>query len=207
MAIGVIILFLVALGYPYWWAAILRWRMVRRLGRVSRECGFRLRPLRKPLLFIRNRGQHYDFLIENKERIFAIKLWSAYRADSFLVITEHLRVFQRKYAPVPLDVRRNAKAAKSEGRARPVPRTKLSLSLKETRSLTRVFLVYPSYRAILRQERTGERRLMSGDSVFDKILYSPSALEGVLRDCDPSKKEKTEEESQRVGSTENFKQI
>ena len=196
MAIVVILLFLAALGYPYWWSAILRYRMLRRLGQTCRAHGYRLRSLRGTLLFVRNRGQKYDFLIENKEQVFAVKLWSAYRRDSALVITRNLRIFERRYAPILLDVRRDAKAARSEGRARVVPRTKLSLSAKDSRKLTRVLLVYPSYSAILRQETAGERRLRSGDLVFDKQLHTPSSLEGLLN-----------REPQETVNAENFKQI
>lgn len=207
MAIFVIVLFAVALGYPYWWAAILRYRMIRRLRGVCRERGLRLRPLRKFLVPIRNRGAEYDLLIENKERIFAVKLWSAYRRGDTLVVTKNGQVRHRRYAPVVLDVRRGAKPARSESGARSVRRTKLSLSPKETRTVTRILLVYPSYRAILREEGRGERRLASGDPIFDKQLHSPSSLESLLRSEESSRENGEAQNPKMSGKDENFKQI
>ncbi len=195
MAIFVIILLAVGLGYPYWWTAILRCRMIRRLRRVCGECGFRLRPLRKLWFFARNRGDRYDLFIENKERIFAVKLWSAYRRDDRLVITKRGRIYIRRYAPIVLDVRRGAKAAKNEGREYAIPRTRLPVSQKEKRDITRILLVYPSFRAILRSDEKGESRLISGDSVFDKRLHTPSSLEGVLRSFDRSQEEKENQDT------------
>ena len=189
MVIFVIILLAAGLSYPYWWACILRYRMVASLRRICAECGFRLRPLRRLWIFVRNRGERYDLLIENRERILAVKLWSAYRRDDSLVITRLGRVYRRRYAPVVLDVRRDAVAAKGEGRAHSVRRTKLLVSPRETREITRVLLIYPSYRAILCSDGKQEKRLVSGDLIFDKRLHTPSSLEGLLRDLGSARRE------------------
>ena len=183
MAIIVIVLLLAAmLGYPYWSAAILRTRMLRRLKRTCREMGFRLRPLRSNLFFLRNRADSYDLLIEGRDRIYAVKLWSAYRRDGTLLITRDGRVRERRQAPVVLDVRRDARGARSEGRAFPVRRTRLALSPKEKRTVTRLLLVYPAYRSIVRQTETGEIPLRCGDDFLDKMLITPIALEKRLRE-------------------------
>ena len=178
----VILLLALAVGYPYLSAVFLRSRMLRRLERTCRDCGFRFRPLRSFFWFVRNRGGRYDLIIENKTQVFAVKLWSAYRRDGILVITEKGRVFVRRYAPILLDVRRDAKEARADSRQRPVCRTVTPLSEKDRRPLTKILLVYPSYRAILRQDKGEELPLKSGDVAFDKTILTPSALEKLLRE-------------------------
>ena len=191
MIVLLAVFFLTAMfGYPYWWAAICRMRMLRRLERVCRENGFRFRPLKKPLWFVRNRGDKYELLIENQTRVLAVKLWSAYRRDSVLVLARDGKISERRQAPVVLDVRRNAQGTKSVRGGGRVRRTILPLSQKDRRSVTKLLLVYPSYQKMMRQTGEGEISLHSGDVIFDKILISPSALEKLLTE------EKIEKEGQ-----------
>lgn len=182
LALLVIVLLIFALGYPYLSAMLSRHRMMKRLKKTCRDCGFRFRPLRRVTLLIRNRGNRYDFLIENKTQVLAVKLWSAYRQGSVLVVTDRGRVFERRYAPILMDVRRNAKVSKMEGRRQAVRRTQLPISTKDPRPQTKLLLVYPSYREVLRQVGEQEHPLSSGDVIFDKRLVSPSALERLLRE-------------------------
>ena len=193
LALLVIVLLLFTLGYPYLSAMLARYRMLRQLKKTCGECGFRLRPLRRGTFVIRNRGNRYDFLIENKTQALAVKLWSAYRKGSVLVVTDRGRVFERRYAPILMDVRRNARASKMEGRRQAVRRTQSPISPKDPRPLTKLLLVYPSYREVLRQTGEGELPLSSGDVIFDKRLVSPSALERLLREqaSDPTLRQKS----------------
>ena len=174
-----ILLAVAALSYPYAAAAVSRFRMLRRLARVSRGLGFRFRHRGMPSV-ARNRGRRYDLLIENEEKIFAVKLWSAYRRDSALLVNEIGEIRERRRIREPLSVRRK-KPQHHRSLALAVPRTRLTLRKTESRSVTRILLVYPSYREVLAERDCRTVRLGSGDNLFDKLLYSPSAFEALLR--------------------------
>ena len=180
----VILLLIAALSYPYLSAAIAKYRMLRRLARVSRSLGFRFRH-RGSLSLSRNRGRRYDLLIETERRIYAVKLWSAYRNGSVLLLGERGRVREQRRIHEPLAVRRK-KPQYHRSLALAVPRTRLMLRKTEKRPVTRILLVYPSYREILVKKRDQILRLSSGDPIFDKLLYSPSAFEKLLRQEAPS---------------------
>lgn len=174
-----ILLLAAALCYPYLSAAISKHRMLRRLAKLSRSLGFRFR--HRGMAFLsRNRGRQYELLIENDRRIYAVKLWSAYRNGTSLLLGERGRVRERRRVIEPLSVRRK-KPYDHRSFALAVPRTRLSLRKKEKRAVTRILLVYPSYREILTKKEGRVVRLSSGDAIFDKLLYSPSALEQMLR--------------------------
>ena len=176
----VIVLLSVILAYPYASAAILKFRMLRRLIRVSRSAGYRVHKLKPAACLSPNRSASYDLLIGKEGRIFAIKLWSAYHRRRTLLLRETGRVSERWRTSEPLRVRRKAATSVMESRPRSVPRTKLPESVAKKKGLQRILLVYPSYSEIrvIRGER--ELRLSSGDGIFDKRLLTPTALESLL---------------------------
>ena len=173
-----ILLLAAALCYPYLSAAISKYRMLRRLAGISRSLGFRFRHKGMACLS-RNRGRQYDLLIENERRIYAVKLWSSYRNGTTLLLGKQGRVREQRRVVEPLSVGRK-KPYEHRSFALAVPRTRLTLRKNEKRSVTRILLVYPSYREILAKKEGRVTRLSSGDPIFDKLLYTPSALEQLL---------------------------
>ena len=180
MIIVILLLLAATLGYPYLSAAILRHRMLCRLEAVCHAAGYRLRRLRRPILLSRNRSGRYDLLIENRTEVLAVKLWSAYRRGTSL-ICEGGRVRERHTVSPPLRVNKDELPRSRDGRLLPVRRTRSPLHPNDRRTLTRILLIYPSYRSVSVSRDGGERVLSSGkDTVFDKLLFSPSSLQSYV---------------------------
>ena len=177
----VILLLCVLPFYPYLSAVVAKHRMLRRLRRVCGECGYRYRPLRRHPALALHGGEGYELVVESKTRVLTIKLHSAYRRGTVLVLREDGSVLERQDAPLLMDVRRGARASRIERRERRLRPIPLPTSPKETRPVTGFLLVYPSYREVLRQRGDREERLTGGDRVLGMRLISPSALEALLR--------------------------
>lgn len=185
-------LVLMALIFPYVINAWLTYRMLRRLESVCRETGMRMRRLHRATWLVRNRSDRYDLLLEDNGRLLAIKLWSAGYTGNSLVITKQGQVYRLMRSALPMDIRRENRQLRAKSRAVSVPRTKLILPKGESRAVTRILLQYPAYREVLAETDNGWERLSSGGAVFDKLLYSPSALELLLREIGEAKRQQAE---------------
>ena len=65
-----------------------------------------------------------------------------------------------------------------------VPKLKLHKKFTRGREIERVLLVYPSYESIRAESGRGFVTLKTGDTVFDKTLYSPSAFVKRLKEAE-----------------------
>lgn len=188
MLLSVLIIILVilllsgALLYPYISCAVLRDKMVRRLGEEASRAGFKLRVLYRHVFFVRNLSEEYDLLIYNDEILYAVKLWASYKRSTSLVLTRGGRVVERRTVGSVLDVSGSDNSHTVESAPLSVPRTKLSKKYSRGREVRRILLVYPSYQKMLRIEGRREIPIRSGDELFDKRVYSPSAFIEVLRE-------------------------
>ena len=182
LVLVILLLLTVALLLPYGITLGLNARMLRRLERTCRETGFRMKRLHPILLPPRGRGRRYDLLLENRERIYAVKLWSATHTGCSLVVTGTGQVYEQKRGLLPMDLKQENRDLRAKGAKAAVPRTVLSLPVGEKRPVTRILLQYPAYREVLAETEQGLRRLSSGSPIFDKLLYSPSAFETLLRE-------------------------
>ena len=90
-----ILLIAAAVVYPYAEGITLKARMLKRLRVEARDAGFKYRRLYKNIFLVRNRGRHYDLIIYDEARLFAVKLWSSYFQGSTLAVTEKGRVIER----------------------------------------------------------------------------------------------------------------
>jgi len=85
--------------FPYAVTAFKRYKMLRHLYKTAELCGYRVRPLHKWVCFSTNFADKYDILIENSERAYVIKLWSAKKPDRTLVINKDGTVCESYVVP------------------------------------------------------------------------------------------------------------
>ena len=189
----VLALLLLALALPYGITLWLNFRMISRLEKACQQAGFRVRRLYSALIFVRNRSSRYDLLLEGSDQIYAIKLWSAVYKGNSLIITENGTVYEQKLALLPMDLKRENRDIRAKGIRRTVPRTHLTLAKNEKRAVTGILLQYPAYRQVLAEREGRLIPLGSGSAVYDKLLYSPSALEELLYRGASARKNPSEE--------------
>ena len=96
------------------------------------------------------------------------------------MVTKDGTIFEQKRDLFPMDLLRENADRRANGIKRSVPRTKLFLEKNEKRTVTKILLQYPAYRRVLVETNQGLVRLNSGSALYDKQMYSPSALESLL---------------------------
>ena len=180
--IASVLLIAAAVIYPYAEGMTLKARMLKRLRVEARGAGFKYRRFYKNIFLVRNRGAHYDLIIYDEKRLFAVKLWSSYFQGSALAVTEKGRVIERRRTRPVFKLRERSAdfVLLSPKGVRP---TKIGKRFTLGREVERVLLVYPSYEKIIAKQGAGEVELKSGDTLFSKTLYSPSAFLKRLKSC------------------------
>lgn len=166
--------------YPYVSAALCRRKSVERLRDTVRRAGGRLRPLHRFVALSRNRAKHYDLLIEQGDTLYAVKLWSAKRRGVDLLISSDGLVAEERADRDPLSPSPKTRERVIRSAFRPVPKTVTRFAVPEGKRVVRILLIYPSYRSVRGYHHMQWVELGSGDRVFDKLLYSPSAFETLL---------------------------
>ena len=164
-----------AVAYPYVEGIMLKAQMLKRLREEARNAGFKYRRFYKNIFLVRNRAAHYDLVIYDEKKLFAVKLWSSYFKGSSLVLTEKGRVIERRKTRSVFDLnKRSADFVLS--RPQSVRPTKIPKKYTVGREMERILLIYPSYDKIIAKRGAGEVILKSGDELFFKTVYSPSAF-------------------------------
>ena len=170
-----VLLIAAAVAYPYVEGILLKAQMLKRLRIEARDAGFKYRRFYKNIFLVRNRATRYDLIIYDEKRIFAVKLWSSYFQGSSLVLTEMGRVIERRKTRPVFNLRtRSADFVLS--RPQSVRPTKIAKRYTVNREMERILLIYPSYDKIIAKRGAGEVILKSGDELFFKTIYSPSAF-------------------------------
>ena len=174
--VSVAILLLVgAWVYPYVNAVVLKARMVNKLLRIAEKEGFRHRRSFKSIFLTRNLSRKYDIIIYNEKKLYAVKLWSSYFAYCDLVLTARGRIREERRTRAVFNMgSRDALYIKSP--ALRVPKLRLHKKFRTGREVEGILLVYPSYENIRAETGRGYVTLKTGDTAFDKTLYSPSAF-------------------------------
>ncbi len=170
-----------ALLYPYVSGMILKARMLKVLREKARGAGFKYRRFYKNLFLVRNRSSNYDMIIYNDKRLYAVKLWSSYFLHSKLCVTSRGRVFEKRRIR-PVFQLTDKKYIYMRGFRRSVPKTRLAKRYLKNREAERILLIYPSYEGIAVYDRGREVPLRTGDELFGKLLYSPSAFMSLLNE-------------------------
>ena len=166
--------------YPYAATVILRRRALKDLRKTVRRAGGRMRYLKKAVCLSRNRSRNYDLLIEKNGVWYAVKLWSALHRHTDLCIAGEGSIYEEREIFVPMKTGKRQQKRMMRRRLRQIPKTKYNFRLPKEKSVSRVLLVYPSYRSIRCMTQDGWREIGSGDILFDKTVYSPSAYRACL---------------------------
>ena len=167
-----------ALLYPYVSGVWLRWRMISELRKKAEKNGFKYRRFYKNIFLIRNRSSKYDLVIYNDERLYAVKLWSSYFLRSELEVGRNGKVRERRAVPPVFSVLSGGRGARGlMGPAHSVARTYLPRKYtKSERRIENILLIYPSYNKISVYDGVERSVLGTGDELFGKKIFSPSAF-------------------------------
>ncbi len=166
-----------ALLYPYVSIILSRKKMIKHLHGVVRRAGGRMRRLHRFAVLSHNRSPRYDLLIVKGDMLYAVKLWSAKRRGVDLLISSDGTVAEQREDRDPLTPKGRTRERVIRSAFYTVPKTRINFPVAEGKRVVHILLTYPSYRSVMGYRHMQWVELKSGDHVFDKILYSPSALE------------------------------
>ena len=183
-----------ALLYPYVSAILLRARMLKTLRERARAYGFKYRRFYKNSFLVRNRSPKFDMVIYNEKKLYAVKLWSSYFVHNKLCVTKRGRMFERRQTR-PVFQMTDKKYTFINTPRLSVPKTRLAKKYLRGREVERILLIYPSYETVGVYDGKSEIKLRTGDELFGKILYSPSAFRELLRSQAPTEQKTKKAES------------
>ena len=176
-----VLILLIAAGVasPYIVTVYKRHRILKKLSALARKSGFRVRKLHRFVCFSFNRAPKYDLLFEDKNKAYAVKLWSAVRSEATLYIRADGTVTERREIPAVMD---NDKIREDSVSTRPhrVPITKNNFKVRKGKSVEGVLLYYPPNKQMVLCAQNARRQLGSGDSVMGKVVCSPARFAKML---------------------------
>lgn len=182
LVIIILLVLIFALTYPYTSAVVLKLRMLSRLVAEAKAAGFRVRRRSRWIALGKNGSSRCDLIVSGSQRIYAVKLWSAYHKGRVLIADEEQGLaWERSIIKTPLYVDPKRTACRRDGKAFAVPEMLLPAKLSKDMRLVRVMLVYPSYREVRKKIGEKEYRVYSKDTVFGRVLCSPSAFFAMMR--------------------------
>lgn len=198
-----VLILLVAAGVasPYILVAVKRRKMLRRLCTAARRCGFRVRSRRRFAHLAPNRGREYDLLFECKTHAYAVKLWSAVRKNTSLVIRGGYAAEVGKIS-APLETGRNAEGG-FFGVGKRVPVTKNKFRMKRAKTVKNILLIYPPYREMTVVNSSVRKKLAFGDEIFGKTLLLPGDFEKLLEENRPQNTENADKSIANVNEKTN----
>ena len=179
----VCILIGLVLLYPYVSVILSRKKAIKHLRGVVRRAGGRMRRLHRFVSLTRNLSPRYDLLIAKGDMLYAVKLWSAKRRGVDLLISSDGTVAEQREDRDPLTPKRKVQERVLRSAFYTVPKTRENFTVATGKRVVHILLVYPSYRKVMGYRHMQWVELQSGDRVFDKVLYSPSAFEKHLLDA------------------------
>ncbi len=182
--------FLVALilMFPHASVVYRRRRMIKYITHTAEKQGFCVTPLHRLVCLSPNRGARYDILVQNRERAYAIKLWSFSKKQSTVVISKDGTVCEYRRVPEPLspNTERNYSI---RGKKRNVPVTEQNFKIKKDKPVEFIMMYYPRNKDTFLDFGTHKKRLENGDRVFGKTVCSPTGFcklleeQNVSQDC------------------------
>ena len=179
------ILFLVFLilsllvAVPYIAVLNKRARMLRRLVRVARREGFRVRRLHRFPYLCLNRARKYDLLFEAPNHAYAVKLWSAVKSNTVLNVRGGGTIMESVTVTNPFEPI-TRKPYVLNGFWHRVPVTKNNFKLRRGKLPVGILLCYPSYNKIVSVGASGKTEIEWGDKLFEKIVCNPRSFEEIL---------------------------
>ncbi|MBQ8850600.1 MAG: hypothetical protein IJ011_09740 [Clostridia bacterium] len=176
-----VLLLAAAVAYPYISGMVMKSAMLRALRVTARKAGFRCRRSFKNIFLVRNRSARYDMVIYNEKKLYAVKLWSSYFSYNMLHVMRDGRIKERRRTRSVFKMSDND-TVYTGGFAQRVPKTRLAKKYAKGREVVeRILLIYPSYERIAAESGKGLVTLKTGDELFGKIIYSPSAFMNKLK--------------------------
>ena len=160
--------------YPCIARAIARRRILTRLCADIRRAGGKIRRQRRFPSFARNCSKTPELLVRVEGTQYALKLWTPWHRDAELRITAEGKAYETRAVCRPLTPRGPRRPYLLRSYSVAVPPTELRVRTPRSIRQVRVLLVAPSYQRILRRESGRWNELHEGDSLFDKIFFSPS---------------------------------
>ena len=181
LPVFLILLICMILLAPYAILLVRRHKTVQEIKEVAIGCGFKVKPLHKLVFFSRNRGKEYDYMLVGKHRIYAVKLWSATRADSTLVVCGKSSYYVSGRVSEPFE-QRDRGEYNLHSRRLNVPETKHSLKVRQDREIVGIMLVSPAYKRVIQRRGNDILVYEQGDKIFGKRMYYPDGFKALLFD-------------------------
>ena len=166
-----------------------RAKALNKIKALASRCGFKIKNAHRFVFLARNRGATYDVVLANKQRVYAVKLWSALHNDSTLVLCPDNTYYVARGVSEPFE-QKDRGEYNLRNRRRKVPDTKLTVKVGAGREMVNVLLICPPYKKIM--QRRGKDILIyeQGDRIFGKTVYFPDGFEKlILESSDPRRAE------------------
>lgn len=174
-----ILILVIILLAPYAILLVRRQIMLKEIKALALRCGFKVKSLHKLVFFARNRGNKYDLVFVGKQRVYAVKLWSALHSDSTLVVCPDNSYYVARGVGEPFEQKGRGEYNLRDKRKK-VPDTQLAIKLRGNRETVPIMLFYPSCKRVM--QRRGKDILVyeQGDRVFGKRMYFPDGFKSLL---------------------------
>lgn len=170
LPIFLVLLVVAIASAPYVIMLVRRMKTLNEIKSLARKCGFKVKDANKLVFFARNKGASYDLLIADKQRVFAIKLWSALHSDSTLVVCPDNTYYIARGVEEPFKQKDRGEYNLRNGRSR-VPATRLTVKLRANREIIPILLLCPTYKRIMQRRGKDIVIYEQGDRIFGKRLY------------------------------------
>ena len=171
---------LTVLCFPQMFLFFKRSKMLRHLYKTAELCGYRVRHLRKRVSLAKNADDRYDLLIENSERAYAIKLWSAKKTADTLIINKNGTYCESSVVPAGLTAGEDNQYIIT-GKAKRVPVTRCNFKVKKDKPLKLIMLYYPENDSVYIDLGNKRIPLAEGQTVFGKTVLTPTTFERLLK--------------------------
>lgn len=166
--------------FPYIRVGVARARVLFALRSVAKERGFVFKPLRRFPFLSLNTSRGYDFLLVGKEKILAVKLWSALNSQCTALVRRDRTLLERSVIPESIDAgarsRRSVRIKK-----RRFPDLERNFPIKSKRPVKRLILYCPKYSATYVQGEQGNIPLEFGKQLFGATVCDENTVYGFLK--------------------------
>ncbi len=181
MLIFAIIIILGLIFYPYIFMLIANGKMLSKLRRIAEREAYRIIPLRRFLWLPKHNSGGYDFLIDGRGQVMAVKLVSAIRKNYLLVVRPDSTATVNAFESRPMKIHPDSQGLRAIRNPIKLSDIKENFNATEKKQTEKVLLVYPPFAKIIFFDGKTEAELHSGDTVFSHTIYTPYGLEQKMR--------------------------
>lgn len=192
MVFIVLIVIAAALFYPYIATAVKCKKMLTKLERIAKREAYNLIPLRRFPWLMKNFSGKYDFLLEGRGNVWAVKLVSCVHKNSYFMMTPDGNGAIGYTVSPPFDIEKKRKSKRLFGKAKNISEIEENWNKGLEKNIRRALLFYPSFKAVVFSDGRGEIRMNPGDIIFEKIIHTPYSLEQRMKISGKALPEKNE---------------